>query len=151
MPPRTPLVFMRALVLSAILLSTPAMPAEYQPPKGAPELFIPGHNVTISVFAAQTPIGHGIGIFERRGGAWFLCGQCLISPETPTMENAVKAAGGPKAYVAAQLAAINAVLAKRYPPNGATRAGGTLNDVNEALIEGHVLQMVDGIPQLGSR
>ncbi|MGE4063511.1 MAG: hypothetical protein AB7E79_09100 [Rhodospirillaceae bacterium] len=142
---------MRALAAVLVTLTMPALAAEYLQPKGAPELFVPIHNVTISVFAVQTPVGHGIGIFEKRGDEWYLCGQCLVSPEVPTMDAAVKAAGGPEAYVVSKRAAINAVLATRYPAKGVKRSDATIADVNEALVEDSVLKLVDGVPQLGPR
>jgi hypothetical protein len=142
---------MRLLAPLLLLLSGPAFAADYVQPKGAPEIFVPNHNVTVSIFAIQTPVGHGIGILERRDGAWFLCGQCLISPETPSLEAPVKAAGGADRYVASKRDAINAVLAARYPASGVQRSDRTLESVNEALVKSTVLRLVDGVPQLGTR
>jgi hypothetical protein len=142
---------MRALIALMLLISAPAWAADYFQPKGAPEIFVPVLNVTISVFAVQTPVGHGIGVFEKRGGEWFLCGQCLVSPEIPSMDAAVKFAGGAEAYIASKRDAINAVLAKRYPPSGVQRSEGAVESVNQALVTGFVLRMVDGVPQLGTR
>lgn len=142
---------MRALVPLLMLLAAPASAADYVQPAGAPELFVPGHNVTISVFAARTPVGQGIGILEKRNGAWFLCGQCLVFPEVPSMDAAVKAAGGPVQYVASKRGAINAILASRYPSAADKRSGAALDDVNEALVNGTALRLVNGVPQLASR
>ncbi len=142
---------MRALTSAVLLSSAPALAADYVQPKGAPELFVPSRNVTVSVFAVQTGVGHGIGIFEKRGDSWFLCGQCLISPEMPTLEGAVKAAGGPEAYVVSKRNEINVVLANRYPASGVVRSDASVESVNQVLVEDTVLRLVDGIPQLGSR
>jgi hypothetical protein len=142
---------MRAVIALVFLLSAPAGAADYLQPKGAPEIFVPVLNVTVSVFAVQTPVGHGIGVFEKRNGEWFLCGQCLVSPEVPSMDAAVKSAGGADAYVAAKRDAINTVLARRYPASGVQRSEGVVESVNQALVTGFVLRIVDGIPQLGSR
>lgn len=142
---------MRAVALVLLLFATPALAAEYTQPKGAPEIVVPIYNVTVSVFAVQTPVGHGIGVFEKRDGEWVLCGQCLVSPEAPSMDAAVKAAGGPQKYVAAKREAINAVLARRYPASGIKRSDAIVEGVNNALAEDFVLRMVDGVPQLGSR
>lgn len=142
---------MRLLVPFLLVLSGPAFAADYVQPKGAPEIFVPGHNVTVSIFAIQTPVGHGIGILEKRDGAWVLCGQCLIAPETPSLEAAVKSAGGADRYVSSKRDAINAVLASRYPASGVQRSNGTLESVNEALAKSTILRLVDGVPQLGSR
>jgi len=148
---RTLRLRMRSLLPVLFLLSAPAAAAEYVQPKGAPEIFVPVHNVTVSVFAVQTPVGQGIGIFEKRDGMWFLCGQCLVAPEVPSMDTAVKSAGGPEKYVASRRAAINAVLATRYPASGIKRSDAVVEGVNDALAAGFSLRLVDGVPQLGSR
>jgi hypothetical protein len=140
---------MRALIPLLLLLTAPASAADYPQPTGAPELFVPGHNV--SVFAVRTPVGQGIGILEKRNGAWFLCGQCLVSPEVPSMAAAVKAAGGAEKYVVSKRDAINAILASRYPATADKHSDASLEGVNKVLIEGAVLRLVDGVPQLGPR
>lgn len=140
---------MRALAILFLLLALPAHAAEYPQPKGAPELFLPGHNVTISVFAVQTPIGHGIAVLERRSEGWYLCGQCMVSPEVPTMDAAVIAAGGPESYIESKRNAINAILAKRYPAADSKRSETTLDSVNQSLAAGSTLRIVNGVPQLG--
>ena len=66
----------------------------YTKPAGAPEVVIPSRGVTVAIWADQTAVGHGIGIFKLRAGTWFLCGTCLINVEYPTMDSAVNAAGG---------------------------------------------------------
>ncbi len=138
-------------IFALLLCASSARAAEYLPPKGAPELLIPGHNVTISVFATQTPVGHGIGIFEKRGDKWYLCGQCVISPETPTMDAAVKSAGGPEAYIDSRRSAINAALARLYPAKKKDAAANAVDDVNKALAGGNTLRIVNGVPQLRDR
>ncbi len=142
---------MRALVPLLLVFSVQASAADYIQPRGAPELFVPGHNVTVSVFAVQTPVGHGIGILEKRSNGWFLCGQCLVSPEVPSMEAAVKAAGGADRYVASKREEINAILASRYPAAAEKGSEVTLDGVNKAPINGAMLRLVNGVPQLGSR
>ncbi len=142
---------MRVLVPLLLMLSAPALAVDYVQPAGAPQIYVPSHNVTISVFAVQTPVGFGVGVFEKRGATWFLCGQCLISPELPSMETAVKQAGGPEKYVASKRDAINAVLASRYPASGERKSDATLDSVNKALVDGAPLSLVNGVPQLGSR
>jgi len=142
---------MRVLVPLLLLLSTPALAVDYVQPGGAPQIYVPSHNVTVSVFAVQTPVGFGIGIFEKRGAAWFLCGQCLVSPELPSMEAAVNQAGSPAKYVASKREEINAVLASRYPASADRKSDVTLDSVNKALVDGAVLSLVNGVPQLGTR
>jgi hypothetical protein len=142
---------MRALVPLLLLLSAPALAVDYVQPAGAPQIYVPSYNVTVSVFAVQTPVGFGIGVFERRGTSWFLCNQCLVSPELPSMEAAVKEQGGPEKYVASKREAINAILASRYPASAERKSDATLDSVNKALVNGAPLSLVNGVPQLGSR
>jgi hypothetical protein len=47
--------------------------------------------------------------------------------------------------------AINAILASRYPATADKHADASLEGVNKVLIEGTVLRLVDGVPQLGPR
>jgi hypothetical protein len=122
----------------------------YTKPQGAPEVFIPGRNVTVAVWADQTPVGHGIGIFELRAGAWYLCGNCLIDVEYPTMDSAVNAAGGAAPYVASKVPAINAKLAALYPASNAPPTGSTIERVNGAL-GSFALGLVNGSPVLSPR
>lgn len=142
---------MRIVLSLLLLISPPSFAASYDQPRGAPEIFVPGHNVTVSIFAIQTPVGHGIGILERRPEGWFLCGRCLIAPEMPTLAAAVKAAGGPERYVASKRKEINAILALQYPADSQRRSDTSVEDVNKALAETSTLRLVSGVPQLGSR
>lgn len=136
-------------LFAALLLFSTAANA-YTKPQGAPEVFIPGRNVTVAVWADQTPVGHGIGIFELRAGAWYLCGNCLIDVEYPTMDSAVNAAGGAVPYVASKVPAINAKLAAMFPPTGAPSTGSAIERVNQAL-GAYALGLVNGGPQLAPR
>lgn len=138
---------MRSVIIAALLLFSTAANA-YTKPQGAPEVFIPGRNVTVAVWADQTPVGHGIGIFELRAGAWYLCGNCLVDVEYPTMDSAVNAAGGAAPYVESKVPAINAKLAAMFPPTGAPSTGSAIERVNQAL-SGQVFRLVDGSPVLG--
>jgi len=139
----------RILALALLLFSTAAN--AYTKPAGAPEIVVPSRGVTVAIWADMTAIGHGIGIFERVGtGAWTLCGQCFLA-EYPTMDGPVAAAGGPGPYVESKRAAINAILASRYPATGGPSTGSTIDRVNQALAAGSVLRLVDGSPQLGPR
>ena len=139
---------MRSLIFALALLSTPAYAVDYVQPQGAPQLTLPS-GVTISVFAAQTAIGHGIGIFERdSAGKWILCGTCLPVLEYPTMDPAITAAGGPAAYVASKRDAINAALARRYPASAPPQTG--VGGVNQAL-SANALVMVNGVPTLTAK
>lgn len=139
---------MKYLIAALLLFSSPAWAVDYVKPPGAPELFVPGYNVTVSVFAVQTAVGHGIGVFELRGSSWYLCGKCLVSPEYPTMDGPVSNAGGSDAYVLSKLPEINAVLAQQYPAKQST--GTTLDKVNTSLTA-YTLQMVDGVPVLAGK
>lgn len=135
---------MRSIIFALALLATPAYAVDYVQPQGAPQLTLPS-GLTISVFAVQTPVGHGIGIFERdSAGKWQLCGTCLPVLEYPTMDPAIAAAGGPAAYVASRLPAINDALARRYP---ATAPQTGIGGVNQAL-SSNALVMVNGVPTL---
>jgi hypothetical protein len=128
-----------------------AYAASYAPPPGAPTVFVDAHGVTVGVWAAQTGVGHGIGIFEKSGtNPWTLCGQCLIAPEYPTLDSVVAAAGGPGPYVASKLADVNAVLSIRYPAIGGAPTGTTLDKVNGSLA-GYSLRLVNGVPTLGAK
>src|SRR3990167_7256667 len=125
------------LILALTLIAAPAAAIDYTQPPGAPQILVPNYGVTVSVFAAQTAIGHGIGIFERKpDGSWSLCGQCIISPEYPTLDNAVARVGGPGPYIESKRAGIDAVLASRYPAIGGGAPGTTLDQVNAALVSG---------------
>lgn len=140
---------MRSVIIAALLLFSTAADA-YTKPQGAPEVFIPNYGVTAAVFAAQTPVGHGLGVFERKpDGSWYLCGQCVLA-EYPTMDNPVVAAGGPGPYIASKLPELNAILAARYPAIGGEPSGSTMDRVNQALA-GYVLGLVNGGPQLGPK
>lgn len=134
---------MRSIIFALALLASPVAAADYMKPAGAPEAFLPSHNATVSVFAVQTAIGHGIGVFELRSGTWFLCGTCIIA-EFPNMDQAVAAAGGPGPYVASKLSAINAILASRYPNSEPVT---TIGRVNQALGI-YRIGVVNGVPVL---
>lgn len=125
-----------------------ASAADYTKPVGAPEIFVENHGVTVAVFAVNTPVGEGIGIFEKRATGFYLCGSCLVSPETPSMEAEVAAAGGPGPYIEAKRADINAVLMIRYPAVMPPPNGSALSMVNQSLAT-NFLRLVDGAPQLG--
>lgn len=137
----------RVLVLALLLFSTAAN--AYTKPQGAPEIAVPNYGVTVAVFAAQTPVGHGIGVFEYKPAQndWYLCGQCVIA-EYPSLDGPVAAAGGPGPYVESKRAEINAILASRYPAIGGEPTGSTIDRVNASLAT-NVLRLVNGSPQLG--
>lgn len=140
-----------AIALILLLGSNAAWAASYTPPPNAPQVYLPNYGVTVGVWAAQTGVGHGIGIFEKSGtNPWTLCGQCIISPGYPTLDSDVAAAGGAGPYVAGKLADVNAVLSIRYPQIGAEPAGTTLDKVNGSLA-GYVLRLVNGSPQIGPK
>lgn len=144
---------MKSLIAALVLISgaAHAQTAIYTKPANAPEVFVANHGVTVAVWATQTAIGHGIGIFEKSGtGNWQLCGQCLVGSEYPTLDGVVKSAGGPGPWVAGKLADINAVLSIRYPAVTAGPTGSTIEQVNGALA-GYSLRLVNGAPQIGPR
>jgi hypothetical protein len=143
---------MKYLIALMMLASGAAHSADYSKPVGAPELtFIHnGVEVTASVFAVNTPVGEGIGIFEKRSGAWYLCGSCLVSPETPSMDSEVAAAGGAGPYIESKRADINAVLQIRYPAVMPPPSGSGMSLVNQSLAT-NVLRLVNGVPQVGPR
>lgn len=143
---------MRGLILAvALLVCGAAQAATYTPPPNAPRVMVPSHGVEVGVWAAQTAVGHGIGVFERSGsGDWNLCFNCLIDVEYPTLDSAVNAAGGAGPYVASKVDKINAVLAMRYPAVAPEPTGTTLDQVNGA-IQGYALRVVGGVPVLGSK
>lgn len=94
--------------------------------------FIAPTALLVVVWAVATAIGQGIGVFENKGdGVWNLCGQCLVDAAYPNLDGDVAAAGGPSAYVAAKVPAINAVLKARYP--GSTAPVTVLDQVNQAI------------------
>ena len=144
-----------ALVLCLLFTVRPiaAYAATYTPPAGAPRLVVPNHGVEVGVWAAQTAVGHGIGVFERslNGTEWKLCFNCIVSPELPTMDSPVASMGGAGPYVASKLEAINEVLARRYPQVAPPLSGSTLDQVNGALGGSYVLRMVNGAPAIGPR
>lgn len=141
---------MRSVIIAALLLFSTAANA-YTKPQGVPEIAVPNHGVTVAVFAAQTPVGHGIGVFEYKPAQndWYLCGICIIA-EYPSLDGPVAAAGGPGPYVESKRTEINAILASRYPAISAPSTGSAIDRVNQALA-GSVLRLVDGSPQLGPR
>jgi hypothetical protein len=141
---------MRSVIIAALLLfSNAAYAAGYTKPAGAPSVLVPNYGVEVGVWAAQTPVGHGIGVFEKRADGWYLCGVCAI-PEYPTMDGPVAAAGGPGPYVESKRAEINAILASRYPAIGGEPTGSAIDRVNQSLA-GNVLRLIEGSPQLGPR
>lgn len=123
--------------------------AGYTKPAGAPEVYVPDHGVSVGVWAVQTAIGHGIGVFEKSGNDWVLCGICLVDASIPNLDANVSAAGGAGSYVVGKLPAINAVMAQRYPAVGGGPVS-TLDAVNQAL-QGMGLRLVNGSPVLGPR
>lgn len=138
---------MKRLLLALVLLSSPAVAVDYTQPPGAPQIVVPNYGVTVSVFAVATAVGQGLGVFEQRGTGWYLCGTCLVNAQYPTLDAAVSAAGGAGPYIEAQRAAINAVLASRYPavaPPPTTALGA----VNQAL-GAYRLSIVNDAPVLG--
>lgn len=142
----------RILVLALCLLASPTLAAGYTKPAGTPEVYLPGYNVTVGVWAVATAIGQGIGVFENKGdiNGWTLCGQCLVEVSYPTLDTDVAAAGGPAAYVAAKVPAVNAFLARRYPPSG-TAPVTVLDQVNQALATSYKIGVVNGSPVLGAK
>lgn len=141
---------MRGIILAIGLLFSTAANA-YTKPQGAPEIVVPGRNVTIAIWADQTAVGHGIGIFELRAGTWYLCGTCIVDVEYPTLDNAVNAAGGALPYVASKVPAINAKLAALYPASNAPPTGSTIERVNQALSGSFALGLVNGSPVLAPK
>jgi hypothetical protein len=141
---------MKYLLAALLLIGNAAYAADYTKPVGTPEVFVENHGVTVSVFAVNTPVGEGIGIFEKRSGAWYLCGSCLVSPETPSMDSEVAAAGGAGPYIESKRADINAVLSIRYPAVMPPPSGSALSMVNQAL-SSNVLRLVNGVPQIAPR
>jgi len=142
---------MRSIIIAALLLFSTAANA-YTKPAGSPEIVVPNYGVTVAVFAAQTAIGHGIGVFEYKPAQndWTLCGTCFLA-EYPTMDGPVAAAGGPGPYVESKRAAINAILASRYPASSTPSSGSTIDRVNQALSGSFALGLVNGSPQLAPR
>jgi hypothetical protein len=139
--------FLAGVILMLVFGCTAAN--AYTKPQGAPEIAVPAHGVVVAVFAAQTPVGHGIGVFEQRGNDWYLCGQCVIA-EYPTMDNPVAAAGGAGPYVASKIPELNAILAARYPATGVPSTGSAIDRVNQAL-GAFALGLVNGSPVLAPR
>lgn len=138
------------LLIALMLFSGAAHAASYTKPAGAPEVFVPSYGVTVGVWAAQTAVGHGIGVFEKSGsGDWTLCFNCLASVEYPNLDAVVSAAGGAGPYVAGQIAAVNAILASRYP-SVVAEPTTTLDKVN-ASIGFYALRLVNGSPVLGAK
>jgi hypothetical protein len=138
------------VLVLALLANKPLSAATYTPPPNAPRVVVQTMGVEVGVWAAQTAIGHGIGIFERsvNGTEWSLCFNCLIDPEYPTLDSVVNAAGGAGPYVQSKLNAINTRLSARYPSVVAEPTGTTLDKVNGALAT-NVLRLVGGVPTLG--
>ena len=136
---------MKRLILALVLLSSPAVAVDYTQPPGAPQIVVPNYGVTVSVFAAATGVGQGIGVFELRSTGWYLCGQCLASPQFPTMDAAVTAAGGPGPYIETVRPQINSILASRYPAIGPQPPTTAMGAVNQAL-GSYTIRMVNGVP-----
>lgn len=130
---------------------TSAHAAAYSKPAGAPTIVVPDHGVEVGVWAASTAVGHGVGVFERslNGTDWNLCGTCLVDTGYPTLDAKVDAAGGAGPYVAGKMAAINQLLASRYP-SVAPEPTTTLERVNQA-IGSYALRLINGSPALGPR
>ena len=125
--------------------------AAYTVPATAPRLVVPNYNVEIAVAAIQTAIGHGIAVLERSGnGEWTLCHFCMPSPEYPLMDSAVAQAGGVGPYIESKRAALNEVLARRFPAIGGEPTGTTLDRVNQTLAT-NVLRLANGVPAFGPR
>lgn len=139
-----------ALAIAASIALTDPVEA-YQKPQGIQSLAVPDYNVTIGVWAVKTPLnGDAIGVFEYRPATqdWSLCGICVTTVETPSMDAAVNAAGGGDPYAQSKLPEVNAILAMRYPVIGPTPTTG-IDKVNQALAGGHfILVFVDGVPTL---
>lgn len=123
--------------------------AGYTKPSGTPEVYVPDHGVSVGVWAVQTAIGHGIGVFEKSGSDWVLCGICLVDASIPNLDANVSAAGGAGPYVVSRLPQINALLAQRFPAVGGGPVS-TLDAVNQAL-QGMGLRLVNGSPVLGAK
>lgn len=141
-----------ALLFSNALFGGAAYAAGYTKPAGVPTLVLPSHGVEVGVWAAQTPLGHGIGVFERslNGTVWTLCNSCLPSAETSTLDGPVNAAGGPGPYILMKVELLNQVLARRYPAIGSEPLGTMLDKVNGAF-GSYAIRFVNGAPQLGPR
>lgn len=89
-------------------------------------------------------------MFEKSAnGDWTLCFNCLASVEYPNLDAVVAAAGGAGPYVAGQIAAVNAILASRYP-SVAPEPTTTLDKVNQA-VGTYTLRLVNGSPQIGAK
>jgi hypothetical protein len=114
---------MVACILFCWLISSPAF-AQYQEVNGTPRVTVAGR--TLGVWAAENPIGDILGIFERGpDGVWR--GLCLASPGYPTLDEAVKSAGGPTQYVDSQLARLNTCLSQAFGVSFDDTARGRIN------------------------
>jgi hypothetical protein len=109
--------------------------AEYTKPAGAPEAYIAEHGVTISVFAASSPVGQGLVIGEKlANGKFTVCGTCALFVSDLAGEIAFK--GGEVAYIEGVRGMVNEILARRYPPITGPQPGTTpLERLNFALFE----------------
>lgn len=142
--------FLAGVFLTMFVQCSTAEAADYTKPAGAPEVWVESHGVLVSVFAVNTAIGEGIGVFEKRSTGWTLCNFCIVSPETPNMEAEVKANGGPGPYIEAKRPFINDVLTRRYPQVMPPSSGSALDEVNRVL-NSYAVRLVNGVPQLAPR
>lgn len=102
-------------------------------PAGVPTIHVDDYNVTIGVWAANTGVGEIVGVFELQGGVWYGCSGCSTAPAYAGLTPQVAAAGGPEAFVrTVAVPAINAILAKRYPP---IVSGGSVPIANGTTLE----------------
>lgn len=137
-----------------LLMGKSVLAADYSQPSGAPQVFIPEHGVTVSVWAIDGVLGDGLAIFEKRvDGTWYLCGQCFPIQEL-NLQNEVNFKGGVVPWIDSQRESINNVLALRYPKiisNSPQPGGSLLNQINFALFNSFKLENSGGQPSLSPK
>lgn len=86
-------------------------------PQGALTATIPDYNITIGIWAVDTPVGGYVELFTLQGNQWFGCDDCYLSGQPEFNFDAVVNAQGAAAFVRnVVVPSANAQLARRFPP-----------------------------------
>ncbi|MDX2223599.1 MAG: hypothetical protein SFV21_12665 [Rhodospirillaceae bacterium] len=143
---------MTAVVAALLFACTPTMaPAQYSETRNTPRAVTQG--AEIGVWLEYTGVGYALGAFEKSiDGKWYGLGFAEYLFTTSDLDAAVKAAGGPVAWIEKQAPAINLALARRFKPADVAPppvSAQMPDQVNAALAASFKIEVgPDGVPRL---
>lgn len=132
------------------LIPQSASAADYSKPATALEFHVEAYNLDIAIWAAMTPVGHVVGVFEKLPtGLYRLCNTCYTNPAYPDFSSAVNSAGNVPTYIQnVILPQVNLILANKYPPLGGGPGSSIFDQVSYALSNLYKITNQNGTPVL---